>query len=372
MLTRTWLRLLAFWGLDQSTPLPGPRKWRVREVDHLLDQTAERLGFERSDDGPATCLRGRRRELEVAVTVRRIPWGDEVRFQQEVRVLSPKPLTPTPLEFETRTRRSPSGVRTRDPAFDRDMVAHGDEAICLALLSSSARATIVGNAGRWRVLAEGELSWTAHRAPNFLFTSTERVIELVETWRALENDLVRGLSQRARHDPQPEVRRRAFAVLWSRFREDPRSLETARAAMTDRMPQLRMEAALAVGEAGRGTLLDILCARSTPRSLRLVVAGHLPTADPEVVMRLEALAESPDLRSRLMAVELLGRLGGPETVGYLEPLTHRFGAGTKLRRAAKEARTRVLARYANLEAGQLAVIEEADEAGALSEVGAET
>lgn len=317
---------------------------------------AQRLEFDRSDEGSHTTLYGTRGSLSVHITLRRIPWRQtETRFEQRVTVTAPGPVTRDRLEMAPRERGSKTVVTTSDRSFDREVAIRGAELEASVLLSSSARAAVLGNGGHW-TLEGPELKWSAQRAPVFLSATTEQIIELVRAFMAAAEDPVEALSQRVRMDPHPEVRRRAFALLLSHYRSDPRTLSTARVALEDRLARLRVDAALALGEPGKPHLVSVLSARSTPYNLRLAVARHLERGDPEVQAVLEQMLDRSELEERISAVELLGRLGGPTALASLEKLAYSLAVHRQLRRAAKDAQARVLTRYRHLEAGQLAVV----------------
>lgn len=365
---RWWLRFVAFWQEGGERRLPSRRSWAWGDADHLLNQAAERLELTRQDADEVTVLSGMRGELEVRVEVRRIPWKNrETRFEQTLTVRAPAPFAAEALVIEPRERHGPTSVRTRDGAFDQSMQVLGSEDASLAFLSSGLRAAVVGHGGRWTI-TPSELAWRARRAPNFLVPATKQLIELIEAAVEQGPSIVDGLIHRIRHDLHPGVRRRAFAILWERYREDPRAEETALAAAEDRLAQLRLEAGLALGEAGQPTLLALAESPSTPRGLRRLAALNLPVGEPDLEARVYELLEARDLTQQVVAAELLGHIGGPESLRRLEPLTGRFAARAPLRAAARAAVDRIVARHSNLDAGHLSIADEAHPAGALSSV----
>lgn len=338
-------------------PDPEPPRTSVRsgwDAHPLFEQVARRLGFSRLEEGPMTRLYGRRGRLEMRVEVIRIPWPNgQVRFVQRMIVRAPRAFSPGKLHFEPRTRGSPPGVVTRDPAFDRDMVVLGEERAAIVLLSSSARATIVGNGGTWSIDGPS-LEWRAQRAPNFLGSTIEQVLDLAEGFLEAVTDPLLALEQRVRYDPIPQVRRKALALVLTHHPSGPRQVEIARAALADRLPLLRLEAAAALGEEGYRTLLELLVHPATAWPIRLAAARKLPVGDPNLREALCQLLERPEVELRVAALDVLGRVGGSEALALVEP--HTRGSTGRVRRAANEAYARVLARNAHLEAGQLSVV----------------
>ena len=69
--------------------------------------------------------------------------------------------------------------------------------------------------------------------------------------------MVRRLAENALCDPQAGVRLRNLLLLIRQLPEDPRTIETLRAARSDATPEIRLRAAMELGTEGRDVLLEL-------------------------------------------------------------------------------------------------------------------
>lgn len=325
---------------------------------------AERLGLHREKRDTVTRLSGRRGAFTVQITVTLRRHGESrIRFEQQIEVRAEKTLSPAPVLIEPRAERQ-RGLRTGDASFDAEMLAIGPRDVVFALLSSSVRSIVMGHGGHWRL--DGKtVQWRAQRAPNLLSATTEQILSLAESLQSAKADLVEGLGARIRHDPIPEVRRRALSVALTAYPDEPRTTEWTRAALKDPFPRLRLDAATALGPRGRPTLLTLLGHRSTPRRVRVLAAARFAPGDADAQLALRRLYDAGGPELRVMALSLLGRIGGRESLAFLEPLTRALSVGSRIRRAAHSARGQILERCEGVGRGQLSVVG-SPEAGALS------
>jgi hypothetical protein len=132
-------------------------------------------------------------------------------------------------------------------------------------------------------------------------------------------DLVDRLAHNLRHDPLPAVRQTNLAVLVERHRDHPRAQEALLDALGDRSEEIRLRAALAVGERGHPTLFDIASSDQSDdqRAGRAITAlgEHLSGEQAEAIL-VQAL-RTRRLATAQACIEDLGRRGGTGAVDLL-------------------------------------------------------
>lgn len=368
-----WRRWLAWWRAEwrawfqPARPPPPSLVDREREADHLIQQMGRRLGFDRTVDGSVITLRGVRGPFRATVRVRkrRAP-GEQLRFEQHIRVESEQPLVESTVRIEPRVGAG-GALRAHEPVFDRVAMVQGPVPVARAVLSARLRAAVLGQGGVW-TLEPRALAWTAWRAPTDLATITEQVLSLAGQRAEEGPHPIQGLQRRVCEDPVAGVRSAALQILLERFGDDPAARAAAEAAVTDGNASLRFAAARALGAEGLETLVALVRDPATPPGIRWAAAGRIDDVNRLRHAAWHLIGARP-LEVRLEGLQLLGRVGGPADLADLEALTRK--RPSTLRAAAARARDRVRLRHAELGAGQLGIVEAESEAGRLSDASAE-
>jgi HEAT repeat protein len=232
-------------------------------------------------------------------------------------------------------------------------------------------------------------------------TSSERVTRLLRGGLALARlltlpaDFPRRIASNLRDEPDPGVRLNALLTLAREYPNHPATRPALLAARQDEGAEIRLRAALALGEDGRETLLALVrgeqvedgCAARAVAGLgeqltedeaiatlhRALDSGHSQTA----IACLEALSARPSAmtepallmafenaptEARLAAVRALGRAGSTAAVSDL--LAASETGPSALRAAARQAIAEIQSRLPGAGPGQLTLA--AGEAGALT------
>jgi len=155
-------------------------------------------------------------------------------------------------------------IQIGDVGFDDEFIVNGPHTFVRAVLDADTR-------GRLRaLLATADLKvqggrllgdvrgpvWGAHEV------QVGRTVSLLlEAARRLQRppDLVARLAHNARHDPVVNVRLANLLTLVGEYPEHPATEPALLAATADESDTVRVRAAIALGERGRATLLDIAC-----------------------------------------------------------------------------------------------------------------
>jgi HEAT repeat protein len=335
---------------------------------------------------------------------------------------------PGPPGFQGVTIRSASlldpawGIETGDEAFDNAFSIDGPAQLVPALLDGEMRRLWSRlYAECWLQLSSGELR--AHLADEMTPVLLPRLLELGRRL-AQPLDVPRRLAENARLDAKPGVRLQNLLVLIRELPDDPRTAWALRDACSDSVPEIRLRAAKALGEEGRGVLLELAegseddavsaeavsaLDRELPferakaildralrhRSLRTALAcleslarsgaaavgvlakvlerreGELAVAAARALGATGSQAAEPPLISalqrdqedlRLAAAEALGRVGSAAAVLPLQETAERLDAD--FRRAARQAIAEIQSRAQGASPGQLSLA--GVEAGQLS------
>ncbi|HYH44512.1 MAG TPA: hypothetical protein VEG34_02415 [Thermoanaerobaculia bacterium] len=306
-------------------------------------------------------------------------------------------------------------IEVGSPGFDRDIHVQGAALLLLALLDAGTRRRVsrlmqgfvalgtreTGETGKAVAvdarLRDGLLEvWVkdGSAAAAQLGGVLAGVLEVA--WRLQAPDDIPGrLAENLRSEPETGVRLKILRVLQRELPEHPATLDSLLAALGDPSDDVRLRAAVALGEAGRGTLLDLVASEATADSCaaravaalggrlpaeqaeaalgRALARGHFETARAcmeELAFRwgtcsegvlLQALA-SGEPALILAAVHALGQMGTVAAVAPLRPLAEpRRG---ELAAAARQAIAAIQSRLTGAAPGQLSLA--AGEAGALS------
>jgi HEAT repeat protein len=333
-------------------------------------------------------------------------------------------------------------IQTGDPAFDAAAVVEGARDLVFALLDADTRRQVRALMGPGMDPAAGpsqepftvehgalravieesvfdyESAIAAHTGP--LLALAQRLVA--------PQDLPQRLVETIGREPVPAVRARALAALASEYPDTPLTRSTAQALLADAAAEVRLQAALALGEAGDPVLVQIASDEATPDGIaaralaklgarigreraQLILKGAVPVrrdrtavacikilaarADDEVVRALiralrlasdEVSAEAahglgrtglPAAESglldalvhsasmvRLAAVQALGRMGTAVCIPALKQAGAARSATDELREAARDAVAAVQARLPGATPGQLSLA--AGDAGQLS------
>src|SRR5262245_4973601 len=172
-----------------------------------------------------------------------------------VRVPGPPGFTAMRLRREL-SRTSPAReIEVGDETFDKTFSIEGPTRLVFALLGAEARRLLSDINAECHVgIGGGELQAGVYgvNVPIIL----PLLLNLAHLF-AHPVDVVRRLSENALCDPLPGVRLRNLLLLARELAEDPRTIETLRAARSDGSPEIRLRAAMELGTEGRDVLLEL-------------------------------------------------------------------------------------------------------------------
>lgn len=303
-------------------------------------------------------------------------------------------------------------IKIGSPGFDRDIHVQGAVPLLLALLDAGTRRKVSRMMQGLVALGKGETGeavavearlrdgllevWVKDDSAAAAQLGGVLAGVLEVAWRLVApDDVPRRLAENLRSEPEAGVRLHILRVLQRELPEHPATLDSLLAALEDPSDVVRLQAALALGEAGRGTLLALVASETTADSCaaRAVAAlgGRLPAEQAEAALGralarrqletaqacmeelaprwgvgsegllLQALA-SGEPALILAAVRALSQVGTAAAVGPLLPLAQpRRG---ELAAAARQAIASIQSRLTGAGPGQLSLA--AGGAGALS------
>lgn len=307
-------------------------------------------------------------------------------------------------------------IEVGSSVFDQEFSIQGEAALALAVLDAETRHRVAGLLGgafrgeRVRAaLRDGVLEvWLWERGRGLSARALADVIGgVLDVARRLTApaDLAARIAENLRGEPEEGVRLQSVTALARQFPHHPATREALLAARLDPSDEVRLQAAIALGNWGREILLDLVettasdsCAARAvqalgggPRGLaperleaalrKALTQGRADTAraclealggrartESEGLL-LEALG-SGDSRISVAAARVLGRVG---TVAAIGPLREAIPfVGGELGSAARQAIAEIQARLTGAEPGQLSLTGDAgDGAGALSLAGDE-
>jgi HEAT repeat protein len=303
-------------------------------------------------------------------------------------------------------------VELGDPAFDRQCFVNASAPLAFAVFGPEARRLLASAlAGHLQVdehhvlgarasLSEGTLRLECRDGWS---TSGERVSELLRGGLRLARqltlppDLPLRIAQNLKREPEPGVRLTSLLTLAREYPTNPATRPALLAARDDASAEVRLRAALALGEEGRATLLALVASETTDDgcAARAVAAlgEQLPEAEATRALRLaldsgrsetaRACLETLGTRSsttaeatllaalwnaevpvRIAAARVLGRVGSVAVVRDL--LTMSESGPGEVRSAARQAIAAIQSRLPGASPGQLSLA--GGEAGALSVV----
>jgi HEAT repeat protein len=173
-----------------------------------------------------------------------------------------------------------------------------------------------------------------------------RSARLAEAVRALLNvaarldpppDVAARIAENTRTEPEWRVRLENVSLLAEKFPHHPATREALEAARGDARPEVRLAAALALGEDGLATLLEISSLRSGEEAcVARVIAflgKHITPGNAEEI--LSHALRSRQLKTIRACLRCLGKAGGPKAIKALAKVL--IVEGDELAAAAAEA-----------------------------------
>ena len=284
-------------------------------------------------------------------------------------------------------------IETGDASFDRDFLIQGRPPLVRALLDTDTRTAVrrVFSAGGVAGLAAGELriDVTEGDGQPFLHEVLRPILALAQ--RLVEPaDIAAQLRRNGLEDREQGVRQRCLIALMEAHPADAATTDTLRRACSDASEDVRLTAALALGDEGHPVLRALASAAEGEACAARAIAALGTSLEPQDALAwLEASLEK---RRHTVAVACIGTLGargldgpaaGVETVLIERCVTHsdetvrmataealgRVGsvaavlplqeaarqAGGSQRRALLSAAQAIQSRLSGAEAGQLTV-----------------
>ena len=226
-------------------------------------------------------------------------------------------------ETDSRKLTGAKEIETGDASFDRDFYLEGPPALVLALFDAETR-ELVRALPHVEILAGRLRARLSKRSARKSGLGTEAVANLVDHLTP-PADPVPRLARNARRDPQPRVRLHNLLTLLREYPARQETRETLRAACADPSAEVRLRAALALGDEGRPALVE-LASGGRPTSGHAVedawsagaiaaLGEQLPLDHAKAILESALLARRP--RSARECVRALGRIGGAEVVAPL-------------------------------------------------------
>ena len=302
-------------------------------------------------------------------------------------------------------------IEIGDPSFDDEYYVQGQAPLALAILEPETRQRLAGLL-RGRVAVEGRepvevgaslsdgvlevrlkesgFSPNRERIPDVLPAVLDVARRLVAP-----PDVAGRIAENVRRETEAGARLRAVLMLSREFRQHPATRATLLAAREDASEEVRLRAAMALGEEGRETLIDLVGRAGTDDACAARAIGALGESLPEGLAQTtlrRALGGAGRPSTAQACLEALGRLGRPDAEGLLlqalrreeppvsvaaaralgragtvtavVPLREAAERSGDLRRPARQAIAEIQARLAGAAPGQLSLAGGA--AGALS------
>ncbi len=317
--------------------------WRTAAADLGLQKVQSRLSI--AGNPQLSGLAGRRR-----VSLERLSTGDKLHVTK-VTIAGHSGISLRLQEARGRLEKwlDEREIELGDEVFDSEVEVHGPADRVRALLDAETRTIVRGMLhnrlelpGRPAVTVRGPVSIEygdlyAHLPEN----PPPPPSELVEVVGALlvvaerferPASLSERLARSIESEPQWRVRLRGLELLATSYPNDRATAEALRRGLADEVPEVRLQAAIALGDEGRATLLEIASAEDVEDATAahaIDVLGDRFPADAALAVLRHALRRRR-LHTADACIQLLGRVGG-------------------------ETATPVLCRVLVVETGQLAV-----------------
>lgn len=248
-------------------------------------------------------------------------------------------------------------IELGDPVFDEAAFVRGAPALIRALFDAETRAIlrpllrgtlhVEGPAGsrtfeRLRVsVSNDELRIDVRSSP---FDNTDKWLPAIlplaiEAAGRLQrpDDLARRIADNIRHEPLETVRLANLHTLASEFSRHEAARTALKAALQDRSPAVRLEAALSLGPEGRRVLLDLVSS-DAPDGVAARAIDALGAECPVdlAIARLGRARAGAQLATAVACLALLGRPGSPPAA-VAELAAALAAADERLARAAAQA-----------------------------------
>lgn len=201
-------------------------------------------------------------------------------------------------------------ITTGDERFDAAVVVRGPSPLALSLLDEETRQRVTNLTASGGKVKDGVVSIALHRRIKDGEALAKFVRDLVAVAERLaqQGPPVERLSAIARFDSASGTRQRALQELIAGFASEPLARETLRLALSDRAPEVRLLAAVALGEQGLDCLRGIVDSSGTAPEVALRAVEALGQLLPEEVAlkRLEAAVRAGHDRLAQALVERFG------------------------------------------------------------------
>lgn len=227
-------------------------------------------------------------------------------------------------------------IEVGDPAFDAEYYVQGSAPLALAILDPETRGQAavllrghVPVEGGRRVEVDASLSYgrlVVEVKESGFSRNRERVPEILssvlEVARRLvaPEDVPARLAANLAAEPEPAVRLASLLALAREFPRHPATRAALLASRGDASEEVRLRAAMALGEEGRGTLLalvgDTRMADAVAARAVTALGPDLPVSLAEAALR-QALAEPGRPQTAMACLSGLARLGHGEAEGLL-------------------------------------------------------
>ncbi len=217
-------------------------------------------------------------------------------------------------------------IELGDREFDDQVYVRGAEETLLAVLDEQTRALVRQTVGRGARIVDGGLRWETRGNPDG--ESLAAVLEmLLAMARQLARpvDVVERLVERVRHDSAVGVRLHCLDLLARKFAGDERARAAFREQLGSEVGEMRLRAAMALGEDGEATLLEIASgpqAEETPAARALAALGASLPVDRALAILETALAAG----RRVVARATVEALAAVRSAAAVPPLVRLLAA----------------------------------------------
>jgi HEAT repeat protein len=218
--------------------------------------------------------------------------------------------------------------------FDREFFVQGQPALALAVLDRETRPLLTrllrgqigpGGEGELRAsLSDGVLtveirerlfSDPLEKLPSALAAALEVGRRLVAP-----RDTAARIAENLRAEPEASARLQGLLLLAREFPDHPATRERLLVAREDPSAEVRLRAAMALGEEGRGTLVALVCGEGSSDAVAAKAVAALGDGIPVDLAEatLRRVAGTPESTETTVAcLDALGRLGRVEAEGLL-------------------------------------------------------
>jgi hypothetical protein len=227
-------------------------------------------------------------------------------------------------------------IELGDPAFDDEFFVQGQLPLALAILSPETRRRVAGLLrGRVAVPGREPVDVSASLSRGVLEVRVKEsglsgrrehvpaiLAEALDVARLLvaPTDVAARIAENVRLETEPGVRLQAVLALAREFGPHPATRATLLAARHDASEEVRLRAAMALGEEGRETLLDLVARAGTADAVTAralaALGGRLPEGLCEATLR-RALDETGLSSTARACLEALGRPGRASAEGLM-------------------------------------------------------